>query len=197
VGRFIQQDPEGDGSNWYVYVENNPLVWIDPEGETRRKAGGYIFDHYPGDPGNRVHGGPHWHVRRGSKDVGRVGVRDGILCWVDKAKNSRVTGRVLKAARGAGIVSGVIAAASIGTAYAADAADPCGSANGYARTARAIGGAAGAFGGGWAGATLGATIGAFGGPIGAVAGGVVGGVIGGIGGGVAGEEVADLVRRWF
>jgi len=32
TGRFIQQDPEGDGIKWYVYVANNPLVWADPEG---------------------------------------------------------------------------------------------------------------------------------------------------------------------
>ena len=32
VGRFIQQDPIGDGTNWYAYAENNPLVWVDPEG---------------------------------------------------------------------------------------------------------------------------------------------------------------------
>jgi RHS repeat-associated protein len=32
IGRFIQQDPIGDGGNWYAYVENNPLTGIDPEG---------------------------------------------------------------------------------------------------------------------------------------------------------------------
>ena len=32
VGRFVQQDPIGDGMNWYAYVGNNPLVWADPEG---------------------------------------------------------------------------------------------------------------------------------------------------------------------
>ncbi len=32
LGRFIQQDPIGDGVNWYAYVGNNPLVYIDPEG---------------------------------------------------------------------------------------------------------------------------------------------------------------------
>ncbi len=32
LGRFIQQDPAGDGVNWYAYVGNNPLRYIDPEG---------------------------------------------------------------------------------------------------------------------------------------------------------------------
>ncbi len=31
-GRFVQQDPIRDGMNWYVYVGNSPLVWVDPEG---------------------------------------------------------------------------------------------------------------------------------------------------------------------
>jgi len=32
LGRFIQQDPVADGVNWYAYVGNNPVVWIDPDG---------------------------------------------------------------------------------------------------------------------------------------------------------------------
>ena len=32
VGRFIQQDPAGDGVNWYAYVDDNPVTGIDPEG---------------------------------------------------------------------------------------------------------------------------------------------------------------------
>ena len=32
IGRFIQQDPIGDGMNWYAYVANQPTVGIDPEG---------------------------------------------------------------------------------------------------------------------------------------------------------------------
>ena len=32
VGRFVQQDPIGEGSNWYAYVGNNPLIKTDPEG---------------------------------------------------------------------------------------------------------------------------------------------------------------------
>ncbi len=32
LGRFISQDPIGDGVNWYAYVGNNPVVGVDPEG---------------------------------------------------------------------------------------------------------------------------------------------------------------------
>ncbi|UCC67625.1 MAG: RHS repeat-associated core domain-containing protein [Armatimonadota bacterium] len=32
LARFIQQDPIGSGTNWYTYVGNNPVVFIDPEG---------------------------------------------------------------------------------------------------------------------------------------------------------------------
>jgi len=32
IGRFIQQDPIGDGMNWYAYVGSNPVVWVDPSG---------------------------------------------------------------------------------------------------------------------------------------------------------------------
>jgi RHS repeat-associated protein len=32
IGRFITQDPVGDGMNWYAYVGNNPLAGVDPTG---------------------------------------------------------------------------------------------------------------------------------------------------------------------
>ena len=32
IGRFTQQDPAEDGSNWYIYTYNNPLKFIDPTG---------------------------------------------------------------------------------------------------------------------------------------------------------------------
>ena len=38
LGRFIQQDPVGDGMNWYAYAGNNPLRWADPTGLRLRDA---------------------------------------------------------------------------------------------------------------------------------------------------------------
>ena len=32
IGRFVNVDPIQDGSNWYVYVRNNPLGFVDPTG---------------------------------------------------------------------------------------------------------------------------------------------------------------------
>ena len=32
IGRFITEDPACDGTNWYVYCGNNPVIFIDPEG---------------------------------------------------------------------------------------------------------------------------------------------------------------------
>lgn len=48
AGRFITRDPIGDGVNWYAYVDNNPLVFIDPFGlrkltEKERKQSQLIF----------------------------------------------------------------------------------------------------------------------------------------------------------
>ena len=32
-GRFLSEDPVMDGYNWYVYCDNNPVIYIDPNGE--------------------------------------------------------------------------------------------------------------------------------------------------------------------
>ena len=32
LGRYITEDPIRDGLNWYAYVSNNPINWVDPLG---------------------------------------------------------------------------------------------------------------------------------------------------------------------
>ena len=39
IGRFVNVDPIQDGSNWYVYVRNNPLGFVDPTGLWELKFG--------------------------------------------------------------------------------------------------------------------------------------------------------------
>jgi RHS repeat-associated protein len=34
TGRFISEDPEGDGFNWYVYCGNNPISYVDGTGNS-------------------------------------------------------------------------------------------------------------------------------------------------------------------
>ncbi len=34
TGRFINEDPIRDGLNWYIYCGNNPVMFIDPSGES-------------------------------------------------------------------------------------------------------------------------------------------------------------------
>ncbi|MGN0179061.1 MAG: RHS repeat-associated core domain-containing protein, partial [Monoglobaceae bacterium] len=49
VGRFISEDPAKDGSNWYAYCGNNPVMFVDPLGLRSvmlryaiEKVGGYV-----------------------------------------------------------------------------------------------------------------------------------------------------------
>ena len=49
MGRFLQADPVGyeDGMNMYAYCSNNPLVFVDPSGNSI-------------DPANLVIQGGYW-----------------------------------------------------------------------------------------------------------------------------------------
>ncbi len=32
LGRFTTEDPIRDGANWFAYVSNNPMMFVDPTG---------------------------------------------------------------------------------------------------------------------------------------------------------------------
>jgi RHS repeat-associated protein len=55
LGRFIQQDPVGDGMNWYAYAGNDPVTGIDPEGLA--EAGGEVYGLLGGGGYGGVHNG--------------------------------------------------------------------------------------------------------------------------------------------
>lgn len=38
IGRFISEDPIKDGSNWYVFCNNNPVTFIDPSGMVKARS---------------------------------------------------------------------------------------------------------------------------------------------------------------
>jgi RHS repeat-associated protein len=40
LGRFVSQDPIGDGDNWYEYAASNPVMGTDPDGERARQCSG-------------------------------------------------------------------------------------------------------------------------------------------------------------
>ena len=45
VGRFLTEDPIGNGSNWYIYCDNNPISLVDPSGlENIVVAGGAYYE---------------------------------------------------------------------------------------------------------------------------------------------------------
>ena len=52
TGRFISQDPAGDGSNWYAYCDNDPTDGADPTGLlTAQEANDGTQAYQSGTPG--------------------------------------------------------------------------------------------------------------------------------------------------
>ncbi len=43
LGRFTTEDPARDSINWYVYCENSPMTYTDPDGRAPDKASNLTF----------------------------------------------------------------------------------------------------------------------------------------------------------
>ncbi len=61
LGRFTTEDPARDGLNWYVYVRNNPLRFVDPTGLESADAADRQYTYFERDIGEKI------------KDLGRYG----------------------------------------------------------------------------------------------------------------------------
>jgi RHS repeat-associated protein len=42
VARFTTEDPVRDGANWFAYVNNDPVNWVDPDGELSFVVGAIV-----------------------------------------------------------------------------------------------------------------------------------------------------------
>jgi hypothetical protein len=69
VGRFITVDPGKDGLNWYAYANDNPLIFVDPDG---RQVTLYIHS------GDNLHGHVAINVNGTVYSYGRYGEMDRI-----------------------------------------------------------------------------------------------------------------------
>lgn len=49
TGRFISQDPAGDGDNWYAYADNDPMDEVDPDGLMSAPTGAGMWSVNGGD----------------------------------------------------------------------------------------------------------------------------------------------------
>ena len=94
IGRFITEDPVRDGTNWYVYCENNPVMFIDRSGlkptvEEAALMADHIYTHnqYDNIEDRKVKGG--WRLIDVYED--KEGLRIGIYVRGD-GEHSTYTG---------------------------------------------------------------------------------------------------------
>ncbi len=81
VGRFVSQDPMGDGVNWYAYVGDKPTTAIDPKGLRKRTPRGPRW--FPGPGGENITTGQEKYGR--CVALAQQAVHD---CIVDTWKNA-------------------------------------------------------------------------------------------------------------
>ncbi|ARN73937.1 RHS repeat-associated core domain-containing protein [Oceanicoccus sagamiensis] len=122
TGRYIQSDPVGlvDGSNTYTYVQNNPLIQVDPLGLWSVSVDGYFGIGGPGGGvsfGKNPNGTAFVSVRVGAGAGAGIGFDpDGTSPAYDSCKNedSEYLGVYSKAEVGIGITVGAEANAGVG-----------------------------------------------------------------------------------
>jgi len=153
IGRFLSQDPAGDGNNWYVYAGNSPTNDVDPDGldaifgDFGLGGGGVFTNSGSGQPpGNYVYGpdslqpgvpytvNPDGSVsvtERGitipssSSGLGWGGLADDWLTFSTVQRAGQVAGDYDsgKASRGAAIGAGALAVGAIVAVGATDGED--------------------------------------------------------------------------
>lgn len=118
TGRYLTPDPIGleGGINLFVYANNNPVNWIDPEGLEVFDKGSYTFKKHPKDI---MHGGKHWHVhkRKGGKLLGRVSLEGKVI-------TGKVPNKALKILAGLGKIGGAVIGIVLELSLPAEAGDP-------------------------------------------------------------------------
>lgn len=83
IGRFVSEDPAKDGQNWYVYCANNPLRYVDPDGQVpllaiTGAAGALIGGAYEAYMSYQQEGNVNWsRVVKGAVVGGLIGIGGG------------------------------------------------------------------------------------------------------------------------
>ena len=76
--RFTTIDPIRSGSNWYVYVNNNPINLIDPWGLTAEEIGGIPY------------GSLEWSANLGTSDYSEA-TNNPFITWAEKPSGAPLT----------------------------------------------------------------------------------------------------------
>jgi RHS repeat-associated protein len=110
LGRFVQQDPIGDGVNWYAYAGNSPVVYADPEGHLAIGAViGGAYGVFGGVAGTLAQGGGWGDAAIAGVVGGAFGAGLGLLDFTEGIASIGV-----QVAAGAAIGAGSGAAGDIG-----------------------------------------------------------------------------------
>ena len=100
LGRFITQDPIGDGMNWYAYGGDNPVRYIDADGESPLLAAAVVAA-----AGGGVYGGVSSALSGGDW---RQGAAKGAIVAGVIVATAGLAGPAIAAAAGGGVVGGIL-----------------------------------------------------------------------------------------